>query len=59
MIIRRKYQITAASIVDTLNYFLFGMIKYLDNRLSNSVVRKLSSFVKNEENKGQLSEKSL
>ena len=59
MIIRRKYQITAISIVDTLNYFLFGMIKYLDNRLSNSVVRKLSSFVKNEENKGQLSEKSL
>ena len=59
MIIRRKYQITAVSIVDTLNYFLFGMIKYLDNRLSNSVVRKLTSFVKNEKNKGQLSEKSL
>ena len=59
MIIRRKYQITAASIVDTLNYFLFGMIKYLDNRLSNTVVRKLSSFVKNEKNRGQLSEKSL
>ena len=58
MIIRRKYQITAISIVDTLNYFLFGMIKYLDN-LSNSVVRKLSSFVKNEKNEGQLSEKSL
>ena len=59
MIIRRKYQITAISIVDTLNYFLFGMIKYLDNRLSNSVVRKLSNFIKNEKNKGQLSEKSL
>ena len=55
----RKYQITVISIVDTLNYFLFSMIKYLDNHLSDSVVQKLSSFVKNEKNIGQLSEKSL
>ena len=53
MITRRKYQITARSIMNTVRYFFFGMIKYLDSHLSNFVVWKISSFEKNEKNKGQ------
>lgn len=45
--------------METQRHFFFGMIKYLDDHLSNSVVWKISSLVRNEKTEDQIKQKSL